>query len=127
MIPQTHLDLLTRPLFGHLATIRPEGRPQVNPMWFLWDGEHLKLTNTTTRHKYRNVTAHPQVALSVVDPDEPYRYLEVRGTVTSIEPDPDGAFFAVLAERYGMTMQGPVADAQHRVVYVVRPEQVSLQ
>ncbi len=127
MIPQTHLDLLTRPLFGHLATIRPDGRPQVNPMWFLWRDGHLLLTNTTTRRKYRNVTGNPQVALSVVDPDQPYRYLEVRGTVTSIEPDPGGAFFDVLAERYGLAMDGPVPDAEHRVIYTIVPEQFSAQ
>ncbi|MBT0767405.1 PPOX class F420-dependent oxidoreductase [Kineosporia sp. J2-2] len=127
VIPASHLDLLDRPLYGHFATVRPDGAAQVNPMWFVWDGEHLRLTNTTTRHKYRNVTANPRVALSVVDPDQPYRYLEVRGTVERIEPDPAGDFFAVLAHRYGMTMDGPVADAADRVVYVIRPDAVSSQ
>ncbi len=70
VIPESHLDLLTRPLFGHFATIRPDGAAQVNPMWFLWDGENLKLTNTTTRRKYRNVSVNPRVALSVIDPTQ---------------------------------------------------------
>lgn len=127
VIPESHLDLLVRPLYGHFATVRPGGGPQVNPMWFLWDGENLRLTNTTTRYKYRNVTANPQVALSVVDPGQPYRYLEVRGTVTSIEPDPEGSFFQVLADRYGLAMDGPPGDVADRVVYVIRPDQVSSQ
>ena len=57
MIPDEYADLLDRPLFGHLATIRPDGTPQVNPMWFSWDGTHLRFTNTTHRQKHRNVTA----------------------------------------------------------------------
>jgi PPOX class probable F420-dependent enzyme len=127
MIPAEYADLLTRPLFGHLATVRPDGTPQANPMWFSWDGEYLRFTNTTTRQKYRNVTAEPRIAMSVNDPDKPYRYLEVRGTVERIDPDPTAEFFAELAERYGLELDGPPGDAEHRVVLVVRPEAVSYQ
>ena len=80
-IPDGYEDLLQRPLYGHLATTRPNGTVQVNPMWFDWDGEVLRFTHTSKRQKYRNVTAHPQVAMSILDPDNPYRYLEVRGDV----------------------------------------------
>ena len=55
---------LERPLYGHLATTRPDGTAQVNPMWFDWDGELLRFTHTNKRQKYSNVTAHPQVARS---------------------------------------------------------------
>jgi PPOX class probable F420-dependent enzyme len=127
MIPDSHRDLLERPLFAHLATIRPDGRPQVNPMWFSWDGENLFFTNTKTRYKYRNVTAHPEVAVSINDPEQPYRYLEVRGTVERIDPDSSGEFFLKLADRYGMKLDGPPPDAEHRVVYVVRPTATSQQ
>ncbi|MFI6445446.1 PPOX class F420-dependent oxidoreductase [Kitasatospora sp. NPDC050543] len=127
IIPEGYRDLLERPLFAHLATIRPDGLPQVNPMWFHWDGEFVRFTNTTTRYKYRNVTANPRVAFSVNDPDQPYRYLEVRGTVEWIDPDPTAAFFLALADRYGMRMDGPPADAEHRVIYVVRPTATSHQ
>lgn len=127
MIPDSHVDLLTRPLFAHLATIRPDGMPQVNPMWFGWDGVHLRFTNTTTRRKHRNVTGEPRVAVSVNDPDQPYRYLEIRGRVERIDPDPEAAFFAELAQRYSLPMVGPPEDADDRVVFVVRPEAVSYQ
>lgn len=127
IVPDSHQDLLTRPLFGHLATIRPDGTPQVNPMWFSWDGTFLRFTGTTTRYKYRNVTAHPEVAVSISDPEQPYRYLEVRGVVTRIEPDPDAAFFGELAERYRLPMDGPPGDAADRIVYVVEPRSVSFQ
>jgi PPOX class probable F420-dependent enzyme len=128
VIPDSHADLLTRPLFAHLATIRPDGTPQVNPMWFAWDGTHVRFTNTRTRRKYRNVTLEPRVAMSINDPEKPYRYLEVRGRVERIEPDPDAKFFAELADRYGLDLGGqPPADAADRVVLVVRPEAVSYQ
>lgn len=126
-IPASHLDLLERPLFAHLATIRPDGTPQVNPMWFFWDGERVRFTNSTKRQKFRNVSANPEVALSINDPERPYRYLEIRGQVTEIAPDPDAAFFLRLAERYALPMDGLPGDAEFRVVYAIEPHSVSFQ
>ncbi|GAA2997633.1 PPOX class F420-dependent oxidoreductase [Streptosporangium longisporum] len=127
VIPESHLDLLTRPLYAHLATLMPDGTPQVTPVWTVWDGEFLRLTTTTDRQKGRNASARPRVALSVNDPEQPYRYLEVRGTVERIDPDPEGAFFDVLARRYGLEYEAPVADAARRVVLVVRPTRTTVQ
>lgn len=126
-LPESHLDLLSRPLFAHLATTRPDGTPQVNPMWFSWDGTHLRFTGTTTRYKYRNITHDPRIAVSINDPEQPYRYLEIRGVVTEIRPDPDATFFRTLADRYRLPMDGPPGDAPHRVVYVVEPRTLSYQ
>src|SRR5215813_5794214 len=120
LIPDHLLYLLERPLYGHLATIRPDDTAQANPMWFSWDGEFLKFSNTTIRQKYRNIQHNPSVAMSVVDPDAPWVYLEVRGTVERIEPDPEGAFFVELAKRYGNESPSAPADKQHRVVYWMR-------
>ncbi|HKF76721.1 MAG TPA: PPOX class F420-dependent oxidoreductase [Candidatus Dormibacteraeota bacterium] len=120
--PATHLDLLERPLFAHLATVRPDGSPLVNPMWFLWDPEQeaLRLTHTRVRHNYRNLGRDPRVALSILDPDQPYRYLQVRGAVERIEDDPTGRFFQVLQQRY-LGRAGEVPDRDVRVVLTVRP------
>ncbi|MFI6506242.1 PPOX class F420-dependent oxidoreductase [Streptosporangium sp. NPDC050855] len=127
VIPESHLDLLTRPLYAHLATLMPDGTPQVTPVWTVWDGEFLRLTTTTDRQKGRNASVRPRVALSVNDPEQPYRYLEVRGIVERIDPDPEGAFFDVLARRYGLEYEAPVADAGRRVVLVVRPTRTTSQ
>ncbi|MDN4639423.1 PPOX class F420-dependent oxidoreductase [Agreia sp. PsM10] len=127
VIPDSHLDLLTRPLFGHLATERADGWPQVNPMWFTWDGTLLRFTGTTTRYKYTNIMRNPKVTVSVNDPESPYRYLEVRGTVVNIVPDDSGIFFAEIAARYGLPMDGPPSDVLDRVVYVVRPDRTTSQ
>ena len=125
-IPDSHTDLLERPLYGHLATLRPDGTPQVNPTWYAWDGDVLSFTTTSTRQKYRNIRHDPHVALSVNDPDAPYRYLEVRGVVESVEPDPTGAFFDVLARRYGLDYERPLDDAADRIILRVRPASVSV-
>ncbi|MFI7129795.1 PPOX class F420-dependent oxidoreductase [Nonomuraea sp. NPDC050153] len=127
IIPDSHLDLLERPLFAHLATIGADGAPNVNPVWAIWDGEYLRFTTTTDRIKYRNVVQHPQMAVSINDPEQPYRYLEIRGVVERLDPDPSGDFFDVLANRYGLEYKRPVGDAERRVVIVMKPTRVTRQ
>ncbi|WP_066906071.1 PPOX class F420-dependent oxidoreductase [Millisia brevis] len=127
LIPDSHLDLLTRPLCGHLATRRDDGSLQVTPMWFSYDGTDLSFTTTSTRRKYRNLEQDPHLSVSINDPDQPYRYLEVRGVVAGIDPDPTGAFFDTLARRYGLPYDPPVADAADRVVIRMRPTAISKQ
>ena len=126
VIPGPLADLLDRPLYAHLATVRPDGTPQVNPTWFRFDGEYLWLTTTSKRQKNRNWRAQPAVALSITDPDDPGCYLEVRGRVERILPDPQGAEFVRLAERYGEP-QGPPADAADRIAVAIRPERTTTQ
>jgi PPOX class probable F420-dependent enzyme len=120
--PASHADLLERPLFAHLATVRADGAPQVNPMWFLYDPEsnRILLTHTKTRHNFRYVQKEPRVALSVTDPDDGYRYLQVRGEVEKVEDDPTGAFYQELQQRY-RGFQTEVADRDVRVKLTVRP------
>ncbi len=126
-IPDGYESLLERPVYGHLATVRPDGRAQVNPMWFDWDGELLRFTHTTKRQKYRNITHNPNVAMSVIDPDNSYRYLEVRGAVEEIIPDPTGAFYLQLNDRYSGPLTEPPPDKADRVIIVVRPTGFSKQ
>jgi PPOX class probable F420-dependent enzyme len=120
MLPASHADLLKRPVFAHLATVRPDGAPQTSVMWFEWDGELLRFTHTTGRQKFRNFQHEPRVALSIADPEDPYRFLEVRGVVDSITPDPDAAYLLRLQQRYGLEF--PIHDAAERVVVAVRPD-----
>ena len=127
MIPESHLDLLTRPVFAHLATIGPDGTPQVNPVWTIWDGEFLRFTTTKDRRKYRNVVENPYVAVSIHDPEQPYRYVEIRGEVVRVDPDPSGGFFDVLARRYDLDYDRPVGDAERRVVIVMKPTRITRQ
>lgn len=120
-VPESHVDLLNRPVFAHLATVRPDGSPQTQVMWFVWDGERIRMTHTKTRQKYRNFQRQPRLALSIADPDNPYRFLEIRGSVERIEDDDaEASFYRSLQERYGRLY--PISDAAVRVVVTIRPE-----
>ena len=118
-IPADLVDLLERPLFASLGTIRPDDTVQVNPMWFAWDGEHVRFTHTTKRAKYRNVQHNPAMSLLVIDPDNPQRFLEVRGALTEVIPDPTGAFYVQLGKRYGDPDTQPPPDRTDRVILVM--------
>ncbi len=123
MIPESHKDLLQSKALAHVATIGPDGRPESNPVWFGWDGEHVLFSTTKRRQKYQNLKRNPDVALSIVDPQNPYRYLEVRGKVARFDPDPNKAFIDAMAKKYlgqaKYTGDGPGAE---RVVVVIAPE-----
>jgi PPOX class probable F420-dependent enzyme len=119
-LPTGHADLLDRPLFAHLATVRPDGSPQSSVMWFAWDGSRVRMTHTRTRQKFASLEREPRVALSIADPDDPYRFLEIRGTVDGIDADPGAAFYRALQRRYGA--EHPIADADVRVVISIRPD-----
>ena len=95
----SHQDLLGSTALAHVATIGPHGEPQNNPVWFDWDGEHVKFSQTKARQKYRNLNRDPRIALSIVDPEDPYRYLEIRGVVERIDEDPDRAFINAMAKK----------------------------
>jgi PPOX class probable F420-dependent enzyme len=109
---------------AHLATIGPDGNPQSSPMWFQWDGEHIKFTHTTDRQKYRNIQHNPHVSVSITDPDNPYSYAEFRGTIERIEEDPTGTFYNILAKHYSVPF-GYSGDP--RVILYMKIEHVAGQ
>lgn len=116
MIPPTHADLIKQPLIGHLATVRPDGSVQSNPVWFEWDGERLRISQIRSAQKLRNLEAHPHAALSILDPEDPYRHVEMRLTVESIEDDPECTFVDSLAQRYLSRAHNPTHLGDQRVV-----------
>ena len=123
MIPESHRDLLESTALAHVATIGPHGEPQSNPVWFDWDGEHVRFSQTKKRQKYRNLHREPRIAFSIVDPDDPFRYLEIRGVVERIEEDADLAFINSMAKKYrGEDMYRNHRPGDERVVVLVRPQ-----
>lgn len=127
-IPQEREDILTKRAFGHVATIGPDREPHSSPVWIDWDGEFLKFSQTLQRQKYHNVRRDPRIAISVHDPDDPYRYLEVRGTVVKVEDDPDKSFINQLAKKYLDEDEYPGNEpTERRVVVYVRPEHTTKQ
>ena len=122
-IPEGYRDLLESTALVHVATLGPDGEPQNNPVWFDWDGEHVKFSQTKTRQKYKNVSRDPRIAFSIVDPENPYRYLEIRGEVTKIEEDPDLDFINAMAKKYLNQDEYPFHQpGDERVVVFVEPQ-----
>jgi len=123
-IPMAFQDLLDRPLLAHLATVRPDGTPQVSPMWFWWNGDTLQFSSTTKRRKHANVLRTRDVAAVIADPAA-FRHIELRGRIESIVPDVDGAFWRLLASRYGDETPGLPHDVLDRVTYHLRPTRIA--
>lgn len=124
MIPETHRDLLDwdTMAFAHVATIGPNGEPQNNPVWFDWDGTHLSFSQTTKRQKYFNLQRDKRASLSILDPEDPYRYLEVRGELEEVEPDPELEFIDRMASKYlGRDRYPWHKEGDERVVVKIRP------
>ena len=122
-IPEGYRDLMESTALVHVATLGPNGEPQNNPVWFGWDGEHVKFSQTKTRQKYRNMGREPRVAFSLVDPANPYRCLEVRGEVDRIEEDPENDYIDAMAKKYRDRDVYPLHQpGDERVVVYVRPQ-----
>jgi PPOX class probable F420-dependent enzyme len=124
-IPPELADLIQRPIYASLGTVRPDDTVQVNPMWFDYDGESLRFTHTTKRAKFRNLQLNPSMSLLITDPDSPLRYLELRGKLTEVIPDPEGAYYVHLGQRYGNPDQAPPPDKADRVILVMSVEKTS--
>lgn len=99
-IPRDQRDLFEKRSFGHLATLMPDGQPQTTPVWVDFDGEHVLINTTEDRQKRENIARDPRVAISITDPDNPYRYLEVRGRVVETTSDGADEHIDRLAQRY---------------------------
>lgn len=127
MIPAAYAHLLELPIYAHLGTIRPDDTVQVNPMWFEFIDGTIRFTHTTKRGKFRNLQHNPSMSLSLIDPENPFRYLEVRGRLIEAIPDPEGAFYVRLGRRYGNPGQTPLPDSADRVILVMSVEKTTKQ
>jgi PPOX class probable F420-dependent enzyme len=123
-IPAERRHLLTNPNYGTLGTIRPDNTVQVNPMWVDYDeATHtLRFTHTTYRGKYRNLQSNPSMSFAIIDPEVPFEYLEVRGRLIETIPDPEGAYYVHLQNRYGNPSDRPPKDKADRVILVMSIE-----
>ena len=99
-VPARYHDILESTTMAHLATVDARGRPQVNPVWFLWDGEHVLLSIRPVAQKYKNLRNDEHVAMSFLDPSNPQRYVEISGEVVEWELFLDLTFVNQLARKY---------------------------
>jgi len=125
-IPQQYLDLLDKKAFANLATLMPDGSPQVTPVWVDRDGEYFRINTAKGRVKDRNMRRDPRVSLSIVDPDNPYRYLEIRGRVVEITEQGADQHIDVLAKKYLGKDSYPFRNPKEvRVMYRIQAERAS--
>ena len=126
LIPEGYLDLLSREkkIFAAVALSLTDGTPQVTPIWFDWDGTHFILNTARGRVKDKVMHRGGKVALLIVDPSNPYRYLQIRGSV--VEETEAGAYDVIcdLQLKYRGNRDYPKNPGEVRVTYKVLPQQV---
>ena len=120
-IPETFKDLVTKVAFAQLATLMADGSPQVTPVWFDFDGTHIRVNSAKGRVKDRNMRRDKRVALSITDPDNPYRHLDVQGEIAEITEQGADAHVDGLAKKYLGKDKYPFrAPGEVRVIYKIR-------
>jgi len=126
VIPNKYRDLFDKRIFASLVTLMPDGSPQVTPVWIDFDGEHVLFNTAVGRQKDKNLQRDGRVALALVDPDNPYRYLEVRGHVAERTQNGADDHINKLAKKYLNKDVYPFRQqGEQRVLYKVKPESFS--
>lgn len=123
-IPASHLDILEKPSFAHIATVNHDGLPQVTPVWIDYDGEHVLFNSAKGRKKDRNLRDNGRVAISIQDPENPYRYLGLQGEVTEITEEGAVDHIHKLAHKYTGRPYGNFGEGEVRVIYKITPDRV---
>lgn len=125
-IPSSHYDLFEEETFAHLGTVMPDGVPQITPVWVDHDGDDVLVNTARGRQKERNLSRDPRVGVCVLDPDDPYRYVSIRGRVTEITEDGAAQHIDKLARRYMDVSEYPHHGEERgpRVIIRIRPEWV---
>ncbi len=127
-IPAAYRDLLERPIVVGLATMLPSGQPHVTPVWVDYDGAYIIVNTTKNRRKFKDMQANPRVTALAIDPENPYRYLEVRGRVARMSEDGAEESIDKLARKYlGVDPYPFRQPGEQRVICYIQPEHVEAQ
>jgi PPOX class probable F420-dependent enzyme len=126
-IPDKFLPILTeKKALAHLATVMPDGSPQVTPVWFLYRNGKFIVNTARGRVKDRNMTKNARVALSIVDPDNPYAHIAVRGKIANSTEEGADANIDALAKKYLDKDKYPFRQpGEVRVMYEIEPASIS--
>jgi PPOX class probable F420-dependent enzyme len=126
-IPASHADLLqtTKPAFAQLATVNADGTPQVTPVWVDYDGTHVLVNTARGRVKTKNLERNPRVALSISDPENPYRYVGIQGRVVEMTEQGGDAHIDKMAKKYLNKDSYPFRQpGEVRVIVKIAPDKV---
>lgn len=125
-IPKGYVDILEKPSFAHLSTLMPDGSPQSSPVWVDVDGSHVLVNSAEGRVKDENMRRDPRVAISVTDPENPYRCLMIRGRVSKITQEGADEHINRMAKKYLDKDEYPFRQpGEVRVLYYIEPESVA--
>ena len=125
-IPEKYQDLLQKKAFAQLATLMPDGSPHVAPVWFEYDGKDILVNSAKGRVKDKNMRRDPRVAIAIIDPENPYRYVEIRGRVAEIVEQGADAHIDKMAKKYLGVDKYPYRQASEtRVMFKIKPEHTS--
>jgi PPOX class probable F420-dependent enzyme len=125
-IPNSHLDLFKKKAFANLATVMPGGNPQVTPVWVDYDGRYVLINTAEGRQKDKNLIRDGRVALAIMDPDNPYRYLEIRGHIAERTRDGADTHIDAMAKKYMGVDKYPLRKAgEVRVIFKIEPDHTS--
>jgi PPOX class probable F420-dependent enzyme len=125
-IPESHADILDKPAFAHLSTLMSDGSPQASAVWVDTDGAAVVINSAEGRLKDRNIRRDPRVAVSVTDPENPYRSLMIRGRVTKITNEGADQHIDRMAKKYmGVDAYPYRTPDEVRVMYYIEPDKVT--
>jgi PPOX class probable F420-dependent enzyme len=125
-IPEKYRDLFTKRAFASLATLMPDGSPQVTPVWCDLDGDLVIVNSAKGRQKDKNIRRDPRVALAIIDPENPYRYLEIRGRVVEITEQGADPHIDKMAKKYLGADKYPYRQpSEVRVMFKIQPERTN--
>jgi PPOX class probable F420-dependent enzyme len=125
-IPEKYVDLFQKKTFASLATVMPDGQPQVTPVWIDFDGKHLIVNSAKGRVKDRNMRRDPRVSLALIDPDNPYRHLQVQGRVVEVTEAGADQHIDKMAKKYLGQDKYPFRQpGEVRVIYKIEPDRAS--
>ena len=125
-IPEKYRDLFDKPAFGVLATLMPDGQPQVTPVWVDLQDGHVIVNSAKGRQKDKNIARDPRVTITLIDPQNPYRYVEIRGRVDEITQKDADAHIDKMAKKYLGKDKYPFRQAgEQRVMYKIAPSHVT--
>src|SRR5262249_13690293 len=124
-IPESFRDIFAKKAFAPLATVGRDGAPQVTPVWVDYDGAHVRINTARGRVKDQNLQRNPKVALSAQDPDNPYRYVQVRGRVVEMTETDADAHIDALSKKYtGRDKYANRRQGELRAIVKSLPEKV---
>jgi len=122
-IPEKYLDLFQKKAFASLGTLMPDGQPQVTPVWVDFDGKHVVVNSAKGRVKDRNMRRDPRVSMALIDPDNPYRHLQVQGRVVEITENGADQHIDKMAKKYLGQDKYPFRQpGEVRVLYKIEPD-----